>query len=443
MTNELIGVIGIGAFVALMLIGLPIPFSALLIGFFGTIILVGQTAAIQVVTSTLTNQFAQYSLAVGGMFGLMGYLASYTGLGSQLFDIMNKFVGHLRGGLAMATQVACAGFGAICGSPPATIGAFSGIAYPEMKARKYAPGFAGATIAAGAQISTLIPPSGPFILFCLATDVSVGRQFISGVIPGIILTILNIAALAIYLKFFKPSDAPPALKASWKERVKALKTPGLYQILFVFGLSMGGLFIGLFTPSEAGAVGAFGMFLVTLITKSIDIKKFFKAARAAVQMQAMVVTLIGCTAIFSKFINLSGVPAAVGRFCKSLMADGMAPTNMLLLIVLLFFILGMLMDLISVMLMTIPIFYPLVTQTLGFEPVWYGCMITALICLGGLTPPMGASIFMMRNACKDPDMSLGSAFKASVPYFFSFLILCVLMIYVPKIATWLPGLMYS
>lgn len=238
-----VGIIGLIFFMIFMIIGIPIPFSMLLVGFVGCIALRNPVSAVQILVSELTTEFCMYGMTVGALFGLMGFIANYTGVGKELFDVVNKYIGHWRGGLAMATQVACAGFGAICGSVPATIGAFSAIAYPEMKNRDYEPGFAGASISAGAQISTVIPPSATFLVYCMATNTSVGKQFLAGIVPGILLMITNCLAIHAYVKL-RPEVAPLSEKASWKERLQALRSGSILQIVVVFVISMGGMFAG-------------------------------------------------------------------------------------------------------------------------------------------------------------------------------------------------------
>lgn len=435
-----VGIIGLICFVLLMVIGIPIPFSMLLVGFTGCIILRNPVSAVQILVSELTTQFCMYGMTVGALFGLMGFIANYTGVGKELFNVVNKYIGHWRGGLAMATQVACAGFGAICGSVPATIGAFSAIAYPEMKERKYESGFAGASISAGAQISTVIPPSATFLVYCMATNTSVGKQFLAGIIPGILLMITNCLAIHAYIKL-RPEVAPASDKASWKERIQALRSGSIIQIAVVFIISMGGMFAGLFTPTEAGAVGAFGMILVTLFSRQLNLKRFMESAVEAVELHTMVLVLLGCANVFSRFINMTTIPTAIGTYCKTLLERGMPDKILMFVIIAMFFMMGMFVDLISVTLMTIPIFYPIVVGILGYSPIWFGIIITLVICLGGITPPMGTSVFMMKNACRDSEMTLTRAFGASVPYFFSFLFICILLICIPSIVTFLPNLM--
>jgi tripartite ATP-independent transporter DctM subunit len=437
-----IAVIGLLVFIVLMLLGLSIPFAMLLVGFVGCCVLRNPVAASQILVGELFENFSSYALTVGAMFGLMGFMANYSGVGSKLFTAVNSYMGHWKGGLAMATQVACAGFGAICGSVPATIGTMSAIAYPEMKKRGYTPGLAGASISAGAQISTIIPPSSLFIIYCMATNVSVGRLFMGGIVPGILLCVANCVAIFIYVSI-KPKIAPRADRASWKERWHHTRQGGLIEIAIVFIVSIGGMFAGFFTPTEAGAVGAVGMLIITVVTRQMNFKKYIESCIAGVELLTMVLLLLGCAAVFSRFISLSTLPTVIGNFCNKLLAVGTPKTVLMLAIILIYFILGMVVDLISVSLMTIPIFFPIVTTSLGYDPVWFGVIIALVICLGGITPPFGASVFMIKSCSRDPELTIGKAFSASVPFIISMLLIIVLLVFTPNIVTALPNLMYG
>lgn len=442
MSPVTIGVLGLVLFLVLMVLGLPIPFSMLLVGFGGCFLLRTPTAAAQILTGELMTNFSSYALTVGAMFGLMGFMANYSGVGAKLFGAVNSYIGHWRGGLAMATQVACAGFGAICGSVPATIGTMSAIAYPQMRERGYSTGLSGASVAAGAQISTIIPPSSMFIIYCMATNSSVGKQFMGGIIPGIILTLANCIAVFIFVSL-RPESAPRAPKSSWKERWKHTRQGGLIEIAIVFIISIVGMFAGYFTPTEAGAVGAIGMLIITAVTRQLNFRKYVESLIAGVELLTMVLLLLGSASVFSRFINLTTLPTVVGGFCQGLIEAGFSTHIIMIVILLIFFVMGMFTDLISVSLMTLPIFYPIVVDYLGYSQVWFGIMLTMLICLGGLTPPMGASIFMLKSTCRDPKLTLSAAFKSSVPFMISMGLVCLLLIFVPVVVTWLPDMIYG
>ena len=425
-----------------MLLGLSIPFAMLLVGFAGCIVLRNTEAAANIVAQGLFENFSSYALTDGAMFGLMGFMANYSGVGGKLFTAVNSYMGHWRGGLAMATQVACAGFGAICGSVPATIGTMSAIAYPEMRKRGYKPGLAGASISAGAQISTIIPPSSLFIIYCMATNVSVGRTFMGGIMPGIVLCIANCLAVLVYV-ITRPDAAPRAERATWKERWRCTRQGGLIEIAIVFVISIGGMFAGYFTPTEAGAVGAMGMLIITVVTRQMNFKKFVESAVAGVELLTMVLLLLGSAAVFSRFISLSTLPTVIGSFCNTLLAVGTPKALLMIAIIMIYFVLGMLVDLISVSLMTIPIFYPIVTGALGYDPVWFGIIIALVICLGGITPPFGASVFMIKSCSRDPELTLGKAFSVSVPFIISMLVVIIGLVFVPQIVTFLPDLVFG
>ena len=436
-----IGIIGLVVFLILMFLGLPIPFSMLFVGVVGLAIMKTPEAAAQIMVGEITTQFSSYSLTVAPLFGLMGFIAYYTGIGSNLFRVIDKFIGHWRGGLAIATEVACAGFGAICGSAPATIGTMCAVAYPEMRKNNYSPTLAGPAIAAGANLAALIPPSTTFIIYGMACDTSIGNLFISGIIPGIVLTVCF--AFLIWLMALRhPEYAPRSPKASWKERLHALKHGSVVEVAIIFVLSMGGMFIGLFTPTEAGAIGAFGTLVITLITRKLDFKKFLNALAASVRLQAMVFVLLACATVFSRFLAVSTIPTRIGNYARDLLANGMPQVVILLFIILVYFIMGMFTDLISMMLLTIPIFHPIIVDVMGYSTYWFGVLIVLLVAIGNITPPVGGGVFMVKGCVNwDKDATISRMF-AGVWYFVIALFISVAIIVAfPGIVTFLVDIM--
>ena len=276
MSAPLLGLIGIILVMVLMFLRVPVAFSMLVMGFVGILILKGPSPAIQILTNEMYLQFSSYTLSVVPLFALMGLLASYSGIGSKLFQMAGKFFGHISGGLCISTQMACGIFGAICGSIPATIATMGTVAYPEMKKAGYDDSLSTASIASGACLSVLIPPSVTFIIYGIMTEQSIGSLFISGIIPGIILMLLFML-VGFFLVKRNPALAPKQLRATWKERFKSLTNGAVLQVLLVFVLSIGGIFVGWFTATEAGAVGAAGMLLVCIVGKHITWKQFVKS----------------------------------------------------------------------------------------------------------------------------------------------------------------------
>ncbi|NLO97140.1 MAG: TRAP transporter large permease [Peptococcaceae bacterium] len=436
-----IGIIALVLFLILMCCGVAIPFSMLFCGAIGIAIIKTPVVASQIVVSELLELFSSYTLTVCPMFGLMGFLACYTGVGSRLCEAINSFLSHRRGGLAMATQVACAGFGAICGSVPATIATMASIAYPEMRARKYMPNLAGSCIAAGAVLAVLIPPSSNFIIYGLATETSIGRLFLSGIIPGIMLTILNMLAV-VYIGKRHPDWAPVAEKQSWAKRWNSILHGGLIEVAFVFIISMGGMFAGFFTPTEAGAVGAFGMLLITIITKQNDFKKFIDALMSGARLAAMVFLLLACANIFGTMFTVSGIPTALGKIVTAIDAPRWC---IMLVILAIYFLLGLVADLLAMMLVTLPIFFPIVCGTLGYDPIWFGVILTLMIAIGGITPPVGNGIFLVKGSIPpdDKEATISALFSGVWPFVVAAFIAVFILLAFPQVATWLPELVYG
>lgn len=440
MSTILIGILGLIGFLVLMVVGIPIPFAMLFAGAIGIAAIKGPTTAAQLVTADLLSYFSSYTLTVGPLFGLMGFLALYSGIGEQLYTAVNSFMCHRPGGLAMATQVACAGFGAICGSVPACISTMCSIAYPEMRKRGYSPSLAGPCIGAGACLSVLIPPSSAFIIYGLATETSIGALFIAGIIPGILLMICNIIAI-LYVAKRHPEQAPTAEKMNWGQRWKAIKEGGIIEVAIVFIISMGGMMGGFFTATEAGAVGAFGMLLVTVVTKKVNFKKYIQAVLAGVRLQAMVFILLACATVFGRLFTVARIPAALGTFVQSLNVPGW---TILAVILVIYFCLGMVTDLLSMTLVTMPIFFPIVTDFLGYSPIWFGVVITIMIAIGGTTPPVGSGIFLVKGCTSDdPESTLSALFSGVWPFVIAAAAATIILIAFPPLATWLPSLMYS
>lgn len=441
MSPVMIGVIGLIVFLILMFMGLPIPFSMLFVGVVGLSILKNPGAAAQMMVGEITTQFSSYAITVAPLFGLMGFIAYYTGIGSNLFTVIDKFIGHWRGGLAIATEVACAGFGAICGSAPATIGTMCAVAYPEMRKNGYSPTIAGPAIAAGANLAALIPPSATFIIYGLACDTSIGSLFMAGIFPGILLT-LCFAVLIWVMARRHPDYAPPSSKASWADRIYALKHGSVIEVAIIFVLSMGGMFAGLFTPTEAGAIGAFGVLVITLVTRKLNFKKFLDSLGASVRLQAMVFMLIACATVFGRFLAVSTIPVKVGSYVNTLLDNGVPQLAILLVIILIYFIMGMFTDLISMMLLTIPIFHPIVCDVMGYSSEWFGVLIVMLVAIGNITPPVGGGIFMVKGCVPWDKEATVSRMFAGVWYFVIALFISVAVIIAfPGLATFLVDLM--
>lgn len=436
MTPVMCGIIALIGFLVFMFLGLPVPISMLLFAVVGIALIKSPAAAFQAVASDIFVNFSSYTLTVAPVFGLMGFLASYSGIGESLFNAADKFIGHKRGGIASSVQVACAVFGAICGSIPATMGTMVTVALPEMNKRNYNVGLSTACIAAGSSLSVLIPPSATMIIYGVAADESIGRLFIAGIIPGIILMILQIVAIWIVVKL-KPDYAPLSPKSTWKQRFDALRKGGLIEVLVIFLLSIGGMFIGWFTPTEGASVGAMGMLLVGIIERKINWQNLMKCLIQSAKLAAMVFFIITCGSVFGRMFALSGIPTILAKFVTTL---DVASWILMAVIIIIYFIMGMFIDGIAMILITVPIFSPILSN-LGYDGVWYGVLIVLVLCLGGLTPPVGLNCFYMKGFCKD--VPLMSIFRGVWPFVAAIVICMILVMIFPGLATWLPTALYG
>ena len=433
--NELyIGLIGIVCFLLLLFLRMPIAFAMAIVGFAGFSFLTSVSSAYNMVAKEIFSNFSSYSLSVIAMFVWMGFLAYYSGIGTSLYNFAYRLLGHMPGGLAIATQAACAVFGAICGSNTATAATMAAIALPEMDKYQYNRSLATASIAAGGVIGILIPPSVIFILYGTATEQSVGALFMAGILPGILLTFLYMVVIYILTKR-NPSLGPTGPRSSWRERISSIRG-GLLEAMFVFLISVGGLFTGLFTPTEAGAVGAGGILLVSIWRKNIDRDKLKKSLLDTTRTTAMIMLMIAGAVIFGRFMAVSRVPFELANWVGSL---SLPPFAIMGLILLIYFILGCFIDALALVLLTVPIFFPVVVDTLGYDPIWFGVIIVLVVGMGVITPPVGMNVYVIKGI--KPDIPLETIFKGIWPFLGAVTVCIVLLMLFPSIVTFLPSLM--
>jgi C4-dicarboxylate transporter DctM subunit len=432
-----VGILCIIAFLILMFFNMPVPFSMLFVSFAGLCILRSPAAAFQGISSDLFAGFSSYTLSVAPVFGLMGFLASYSGIGESLFKTVDMFIGHIKGGIACAVQVASAGFGAICGSTPATMGTMTAVAYPEMQKRGYNPKLSVCSIGIGSTLSILIPPSSTMILYGSCAEESVGRLFMAGLIPGIVLCIINCVIILMLVKRHPDYVESSSPKATWPQRLKSLRRGGIIEIGVLFILVMGGMFGGFFTPTEAASIGAVGVLIIGLLQRKISFKKLKISLAASAKLCAMVYFIITCGTFYGRLIALSTIPSRVAGFVTSLTV---APWLVVAVIILIYFILGMFIDGITMIVLTVPIFKP-VFATLGYDGIWFGVIIVLVLILGGQTPPVGINCFYMKGFVKD--VSLTTIFSGVWPFVGGVLVAIALVIIFPPLATWLPTTLFG
>lgn len=435
MNSLLIGLLGLILFLILIIVRMPIAYAMALVGFAGFSLMTSPSAGMSMVATEVYSTFSSYSLSVIAMFVWMGFLAYYSGLGSRLYVFAYRLVGHLPGGLAIATQAACAVFGAICGSNTATAATMGAIALPEMNKYRYEYSLATASVAAGGVLGVLIPPSVIFIVYAMATGQSVGKLFIAGILPGLLLMSLYMGTIAA-LTVRHPELGPPGPRASWSERWEALRG-GLLEVLLIFALSMGGLFAGWFTPTEAGAVGAGGVLLVSWLGRHLNRSQLQRSLLDATRTTAMIMLMIAGAVIFGRFMAVSRVPFELANLAAALQLPDPVVMAFILLIYLL---LGCFIDALALVLLTIPIFYPIVVDQLGYDPVWFGVIIVLVVAMGVITPPVGMNVYVIKGVV--PHVPLETIFKGIWPFLGAVIVCLVILIAFPQISTFLPGLLH-
>lgn len=434
MTVEIVGIIGILLLLALIALRIPIAYSMLLVGFLGFSYLVSPQAALNMVTTELFSNFSSYTLSVIPMFVWMGFIAYYSGVGTGLYTLIYRLIGYRPGGLAIATQGACAIFGAICGSNTATAATMGAIALPEMRKYKYDDSLSTASVAAAGALGILIPPSVIFIVYGAATEQSIGKLFISGIIPGILLMVLYILTIFILVKI-NPEMAPAGQKFTFKEKVQALKG-GLFEIIITFIISLGGLFAGYFSATEAGAIGAGSILLITLLRGQLKWDGFIKSLKDTTRTSAMIMLLVAGAMVFGRFIAVSRLPFEMANWAANL---NLPPFMIMAVILIIYLILGCFIDALALVLLTVPIFYPVVTDVLGYNPIWFGVITVLVVAMGVITPPVGMNVFIIKGVAKD--VPLETIFKGVWPFIIAIFACIALLIIFPQLTTFLPDLL--
>ena len=431
MSPATVGIIGIVLLIFLFLIRIPVAFAMALVGFVGFAYLTGPEAALNLLGRDIFDEFSSYPLSVIPMFILMGTFAFASGISGRLFKTAYAWIGHRRGGLTVATVFACAGFGAICGSSTATAATMGKIALPEMKKYKYDDTLATGTVAAAGTLGILIPPSTVLIVYGILTEQSIGKLFVAGILPGILLSIL-FAATVVYLCWRKPAIGPPGIPSSLREKFKALT--GIIEALLLFILAIGGLFLGWFSPTQAGAIGAGGALLIGLARRQLNWQTFIEAVKDGLATSCMVIFIITGAVIFGHFMAVSRIPFMLADWLGGLPIHRMAVMG---LIVLIYFLGGFFMDSMGLIVVTIPIFFPIV-EKLGFDPIWFGVIIVLTGEMGVITPPVGVNVFVIKGIA--PDIPLEKIFRGIFPFLLALVLFTILLTIFPQIATFLPNL---
>ena len=425
-------VIGFALLILLFLLRMPIAYGMALVGFLGFAYVVSLEGALSVLAKDFWSMFSSYSLTVIPMFVFMGTIAFYSGIGGRLYDAAFKFFGQQRGGLCLATIVACAGFGAMCGSTIAETAAMGKVTLPEMKKYNYDESLATACVAAAGGLAILIPPSTIFIIYGIMTEESIGKLFAAGILPGLVLTALF--AIVIYIiTRINPNLAPAGAKATWKERMISLS--GVIEMVLLFALVMGGLFVGWFTPSEAGAGGAAGALVIALVRRRLTWQGFLNALADTTHITAMVFLIVTGATVFGRFIAVTRVPFDLAEWVGGL---GVSPNVIMGLIIFGYLIAGAFMDELAMITLTVPILYPVV-KSLGFDGIWFGVIIVLVCEMGLIAPPVGMNVFVIKGVA--PEVPLQTIYRGIWPFLGADIVCAILLVIFPQIALFLPSFM--
>ncbi|HKU96029.1 MAG TPA: TRAP transporter permease [Vineibacter sp.] len=430
LSSDTVAIIGFIVLFVLMLLRVPVGMAMGLVGVAGFGYLVNSTAAFKLVGQTSMRTVTDYTFGVIPMFLLMGAFVSTSGMSRELFRAANSMVGHLRGGLGIATIVSCGGFAAISGSSVATAATFSTVAYPEMRRYGYPQSFATGVIAAGGTLGAMLPPSTVLAVYGIITEQDIGKLFIAGILPGILAITMYIATVSL-IGLVRPDFLPTGKRAPWSERIAALRDIWAPVLLFLFVI--GGLYGGLFTPTEAGGVGAGGAFLIGVLRRRLNRKDIRHSLLQATRTAAAVFTVLIGALLFGYFLTVTQTPQKVTAFLTSL---GLGRYGVLALIMVMYLILGCLMDAMAMIILTIPIIFPVIAA-LGFDPIWFGVIIVMTVELGLIHPPVGMVVFVIKSVI--PDVSFSTIFKGVIPFVITDLLRLVILIAFPIIATYLPS----
>ena len=429
MTEALIGFLAI---FGLALLRMPLAFSMGIVGIVGIGLTRGWMPALASTAQVVQETGFAYTLSVIPLFILMGNFVARAGLAHELFHAAYTFIGHRRGGLAHATIAACAGFGAICGSSIATAATMSKVAYPSMKKLGYSDALSTGVIAAGGTLGIMIPPSTIMVIYGIVTETHIGKLFAAGVIPGILTAILLMAAVVI-MTSRNPEHAPAGEKFTWKQRMEALR--GIWGVLLLVVVVLGGIYGGVFTATEGAGMGAAGAFLFAWARKALTWESLIGILVESARTTGMLFTLLIAATVFANFVNFTTMPNDLKEWITHL---GLSPVMVVGAMMVIYIILGTVMEELTMVLLTIPLFFPIVMQ-LGFDPVWFGVLIVMVIQIGLISPPVGMNLFVLNTLL--PKVGLGTIFRGCWPFVAMQVITLAILLFFPSLSLYLPSLM--
>lgn len=431
MSTLTISILAIVVFFVLIVVRVPIAFAFAIVGGVGMVFVKGLNPGLNLLGSAPFQWATNGPLLALPLFILMGQFIYHSGVSSELYDMSYKWVGKYRGGLAIATEMASTAFGACCGASLAAAATMGTVAYPEMKKYNYDDALACGSIAAGGSLSTLIPPSAPFIIYGFLTSTSVSALFIAGILPGILLSVAYISAIAL-MCWRNPRLGPPGPSFSWRQRLRSLT--GVSGAVVLFALIIGGMFGGIFTPSEGAAVGAFGAFLIMIFKRRLTRQSLWLSLKSSILNTCFILTITIGAMIFTNFLTVSGFSSMFSGWITGL---PLPPTLIVIFILVVYIPLGCVMDALAMMLLTIPIVFPIIKH-FGFDPVWFGVLVAILTEAALITPPVGMNAFVVHGVTRVP---LHAVFRGIAPFFAMMIICLVILFLAPEIVTILPTLM--
>jgi len=429
-----IGFIGLFALFAMLILRVPVAMAMLVVGFFGTTAISGYAAALSALGTESFEMSVTLTLTVIPLFVLMGNLAGISGMSRDLFNAAYCWVGHWRGGLASATIAGCAGFAALSGSSIASAITMGRVALPEMKRFKYDDGLATGAVAAGGTLGILIPPSTGLIIYAILTEQSIGRLFMAGIIPGILLTCLFLLAIAIVTRI-KPEIGPAGPVSKFKDKIKSLRKA--FTMVAIVLATIGGIYSGVFTPVEAAGVGAVLAFCVTLYRKSLDREKMSFVVLQTLQTTATVFMILIGAHVFIPFMALTHIPADMVSFLVNL---DVGKTGIIILILVTYIFLGTFLEGLAMLVLTLPVAFEVITQ-LGMSPIWFGIVVVIVLEMGLISPPVGLNVFVVKSVAQD--VSMGTIFRGIWPFWIAMGLCLIILVAFPQIATFLPDRMFD
>ena len=431
MTNEVAGLIGIGAMFLLLALGMPIGFAMGIVGAVGIGLLLTFHAAVIKVGVIAFDLATNYAIGTVPLFLFMAHILFASGIGKDLYDFAAKMLGHRRGGLAMATIGASAGFSAVNASSLATTATMGLVALPEMRRHNYSLALSSGAVAAGGTIGSLIPPSGMFIIYGILTETSIGDMFAAGIIPGILLALFYMIVINIRCRM-NPAAGPASERVGWRERLSGLRKTGDVMLLFVF--VMGGIVWGWFTPTEAGAMGAFGALVISGLRGRMSFAALKTAAYDTLRTTGMIFGILFGALVFNAFVTVTRIPLNMVNWVSAM---DLAPLAVLLVVLLVYFLLGMILDASAMLTLTVPLFFPLITG-LGYDAVLFGVLVVRMTEIALITPPVGMNVYVLSGVARD--IPLSTIFRGTAPFVVADVIHVALLLAVPALVLWLPGL---